>query len=272
MDALGPRVRRNAARVTVGGTGLRTSFLPPATRSPAVPWRAREAFLVLGSGLSFLVLALIVTLGVVELQHADVRADTARALISTGVSSGLYLFLIWMVGILIVRPYHLQWRQLGLKIVGWQWLAAVPFLYAVLIFADVLYYRGMVALLGPASTWPRQLNTATINATQQPLLEALIFISGVVLAPIVEEVLFRGVLYQALRRTMSVSGAALLSSIVFALMHVLWGNAILFVPLVVMGLLLSLLFERCGSLVPGILVHACNNGIILLFSVAALSS
>src|SRR5690349_2423239 len=113
MDALGPRMRGGAGRVAVGGAGARTPFLPPATRRPAVPWKAREAFLVLGSGLLFLVLALEVTLGVVQLQHADMRSDVSRTLIGTSVSSGLYLFLIWMVGILIVRPYHLQWRQVG---------------------------------------------------------------------------------------------------------------------------------------------------------------
>jgi membrane protease YdiL (CAAX protease family) len=148
-----------------------------------------------------------------------------------------------------------------MRAVAWQWLAAVPIVYAILTFAYVLLYRGMVASFGPAAHWPQPLTSATVDATHQPLLEALVIITGMVLTPLVEELLFRGVLYQALRRTMPVSTAAMLSAMIFAFMHL---NVVLFIPLLVMGLVLALVYEWSGSIVPTILVHACNNGIILL--------
>lgn len=265
MDALGPRMRRAAA----GGASGRTPLLPAATRRPAAPWKVREAFLVLGTGLVFLIGALIVSSGIAHLQAIDTHDRLLQALISTVVSTAFYLFLLWMIYVLIVRPYHLTWRALGIRIANWQWLAAVPLVNALLIFSDVVFLRGLVALFGPSRTWPRQLNSATINATQQPIGLALVVASGLVLTPLVEEILFRGVLYQALRRTMPVGNAAVISALIFATMH---GQLVLFVPFTIMGVILALIYERSGSLLPTILVHACNNGIILLFAIGAAPS
>src|SRR5579871_359198 len=215
MAVLGPGVRRPLA----GGDGRRPPLLLSATRMPAAPWRVRDAFMVLGSGLLLLATALVVTLGLFELQAANVQDTTTKDTISTVVAAGYFLFLFWMIRLLIVQRYRCSWRTLGLRSVGWQWLAAVPFVYALLTFAFVVMFRLMVLLLGPATHWPQPLTSTTVDATQQPVLEALVILSGVVLAPLVEELLFRGVLYQALRRSMPVSSAALISALVFAAMH-----------------------------------------------------
>jgi membrane protease YdiL (CAAX protease family) len=79
--------------------------------------------------------------------------------------------------------------------------------------------------------------------------------------PIVEEGLFRGFLYGALRvRTGRVFGA-IVTSVVFAILH---GSLSAFVPLVVLGCLLVYLYERTGSLYPSILFHAAFNGTTLI--------
>lgn len=265
MAMLGPRARH----VLAGGAGRRPPLLLPATRMPAAPWRVRDAFLVLGSGLFLLAAALVVTLGLFELQAADVQDTTTKAAISTVVAAVYFLFVLWMIRLLIVRRYRCGWRTLGLRGVAWQWLAAVPFVYALLTFAFVVMFRLLVLLLGPTTHWPQPLTSATVEATQQPVLEALVILSGVVLAPLVEELLFRGVLYQALRRNMRTGNAAFLSALVFALMHF---NPALFVPYMLMGVVFALVYERSGSLLPTILVHACNNGIILVISIASLPS
>ena len=268
MDVLGPRMRRSVARVVPGSAGSRPPLLPAATRRPPASWRILDAFLVLGAGLLFLAIALVVSLGLAQLQAVDTRDTLLRTLIGTVVSASFYLFLLWMVHLLILQRYHLSWRALGMRMVNWQWLVAVPFVNALLIFSDVLFLRAMVAVFGPSRTWPRQLNASTIDATQQPALLVLIIVTGLFLTPITEELLFRGVLYQALRRRMPAGGAALLSAIVFAAMH---GQIVLFIPFTVMGIILAMIYERSGSIVPTILVHACNNGIILLFAAGSLS-
>jgi membrane protease YdiL (CAAX protease family) len=211
--------------------------------------------------LLFLVAALITTLGFFELQSADPGPGSLRAAISTVVYAAFCLFLLWAIYVLIVKRYRCSWRTLGMRPAAWQWLAAVPFVYAILTFAYVLLYRGMVAVFGPAAHWPAQLTPETLAAAQQPTLEVLVIITGTILTPLVEELLFRGVLYQALRRSMPVSSAAVLSAMIFAFMHL---NVVMFVPLLVMGLVLALVYEWSESIYPTILLHACNNGIMLL--------
>ena len=267
MDTLGPRMRHGVSRVVPGSAGGRTPLLPAATRRPAAVWKTRDALLILGAGLLFLLMALIVSLGLAQLQNVDARSMLARALISTTVSTIFYLFLFWMIRLLIVQRYHVSWHTLGIRVANWQWLALVPFVNALLIFSDVIFLRVLVALFGPSRTWPRQFDQSTLDATQQPALLALVVITGLVLTPVIEELLFRGILYQALRRTMSPGSAALVSAFIFAVMH---GQLVLLIPFMIMGVILALIYERSGSLIPTILVHACNNGIILLFAAGSL--
>lgn len=85
----------------------------------------------------------------------------------------------------------------------------------------------------------------------------------VVAAPISEEVCFRGMLFGGLRERMPRIGAALLSGIIFGGLHALTGVSAV-PPLIVFGFLLALLYERTGSIVPGIILHMLNNSVALL--------
>ncbi len=78
----------------------------------------------------------------------------------------------------------------------------------------------------------------------------------VVVAPIGEEIFFRGFLYTALRGRLRVWVAAVLSSLVFGLVHV---YPLLIPALFVVGLGLSLLYERRQSLLAPVVAHATFN-------------
>lgn len=81
-----------------------------------------------------------------------------------------------------------------------------------------------------------------------------------VVAPIAEELFFRGYLFGALRRR-GLAVAALVSGTAFGLAH-LGGSPLGFiVPLATLGIVLALLYERTGSLYPPIALHAINNSI-----------
>jgi len=82
-------------------------------------------------------------------------------------------------------------------------------------------------------------------------------------APISEEVCFRGFLFGGLRERMPMVVAALVSGLIFGALHAISGISAV-PPLVVFGFLLALLYEKTGSIVPGILLHMLNNGVALL--------
>jgi membrane protease YdiL (CAAX protease family) len=83
---------------------------------------------------------------------------------------------------------------------------------------------------------------------------------AVILAPIVEEIIFRGCIYRFLKSQMTILPAQLISSAVFAFMH---GNTFSFIPLIVVGVLLARVYEKTGSIVVAIWFHAFFNALSL---------
>lgn len=98
-------------------------------------------------------------------------------------------------------------------------------------------------------------------------------VGAVLFAPVAEEIFFRGMLFQALRRHLGVWAGAIVSAGAFSLSHVNWGsplqaNLLVFVVIFPLGVFLAWLFHRRGTLVVPILVHAIFNliGVLLLLS------
>ena len=80
-----------------------------------------------------------------------------------------------------------------------------------------------------------------------------------ILAPLAEEVVFRGAILRTLLGIMSKKNhwvAILISAAIFGVVH---ANLAQFVNALLMGLLLGWMYYRTGSLVPGILLHWVNN-------------
>jgi membrane protease YdiL (CAAX protease family) len=97
-----------------------------------------------------------------------------------------------------------------------------------------------------------------------PLLNALaVIVLVTVIAPLGEELFFRGFFYGSLRNWRGPILAAVLTGAVFGLIHV--GSAPIgyLVPLAFFGAGLCLLYELTGSLYPAIALHALNNSIAL---------
>jgi membrane protease YdiL (CAAX protease family) len=82
-----------------------------------------------------------------------------------------------------------------------------------------------------------------------------------VLAPIAEEVFFRGFMFTVFSRRMGVAWAALLDGVVFGIGHAGGAEAIQLVALGAFGVALCLLYWRTQSIIPGMALHALNNSI-----------
>jgi membrane protease YdiL (CAAX protease family) len=85
----------------------------------------------------------------------------------------------------------------------------------------------------------------------------------VIAAPVSEEICFRGMLYGGLRERFPRLAAALISAIIFGGLHAATGLSAV-PPLIAFGFVLALLYEKTGSIVPGIILHAMNNSVALL--------
>ena len=88
------------------------------------------------------------------------------------------------------------------------------------------------------------------------LLQLLLGVSAVIIAPLAEELLFRGYLYGVLKRFTDSYFAAVATALIFALVHQHIGTM---VPLFSLGLVLVLAYELTGSLLVPIFIHAIFN-------------
>jgi membrane protease YdiL (CAAX protease family) len=84
----------------------------------------------------------------------------------------------------------------------------------------------------------------------------MLFLTGVVVAAICEEVLFRGLLLQLLARHGSWTSAILIVTVLFSAFHL---DPVGFLPRLPVGAFLGILVWRSGSLYPAILAHAAFN-------------
>src|SRR5215211_66871 len=80
-------------------------------------------------------------------------------------------------------------------------------------------------------------------------------------APLAEELFFRGFLYGVLREKIGVAWGAAVTGVVFGLVHVAGSPIETVGVLVILGVLLCVLYQQTGSLLPCIALHAINNAI-----------
>jgi membrane protease YdiL (CAAX protease family) len=110
------------------------------------------------------------------------------------------------------------------------------------------------------------------SSEQMGLIFALIHAQGglplvilcIAVAPgICEELLCRGTLLSGLRRGLGPAGAVLISSFLFAVLHL---SPYRFLPQFAVGVVLALLALRSGSILPGMMVHTLHNAGAVLFA------
>ena len=96
-------------------------------------------------------------------------------------------------------------------------------------------------------------------------LEAESTAAAVLVAPICEEIVFRGYLYPILKRFSGVWVAGLCSALLFSCAH---GNLVALLPLLIFGIVQVVIYEKTGSLWAPIAVHFCFNSASVLAQLA----
>lgn len=89
-------------------------------------------------------------------------------------------------------------------------------------------------------------------------------IGGVIMAPLAEEIVFRGVVMKRFRKCMSAVFAAVLSAVVFGVCH---GDLVWAIYAGSLGIILGLVFSRFDSIIPGICIHLSFNSVSAVMQV-----
>lgn len=82
------------------------------------------------------------------------------------------------------------------------------------------------------------------------------FIAMVIIAPLLEEILFRGIIFARLREYMSVKVAIVISALIFGIIH---GNVVQGIYAFIIGVCLAYIYERYNTLLAAVLFHMSAN-------------
>lgn len=144
----------------------------------------------------------------------------------------------WQLGL---RPTRF-WRAVGLIV-----LAFVAFLVLAAVWSELIHNEAKDKVL-------EKLGSREGSA----LLIASAALTCVI-APICEELLFRGFMFTSLRNLWGPWPAAVLTGLIFGAVHTASAPAADLLPLAMLGFVLCLLYRATGSLYPCIALHAVNN-------------
>jgi len=243
---------------------------PRSTRWKAPPeWTLLDMLLIVGiSVLATIALSAVLGIGLRVLGPGDAREMIRDypVVASAVAGAAIYGAFLLVTYFRVVRRTAAGWSGLGFR--------APPLLPMVLSPLLVLGQLIAVAIT-------QQIVISIIGEFENPQIEALsagqgftwlnfilmLLLAGVI-APVVEEVLFRGLLYRWLRFRLPLLMAVLLSAVIFAAAHVILP---LMPVLFVVGVLLALAYEFSGSLWLPILLHAMQNSLavsLIFFALA----
>ncbi len=151
-------------------------------------------------------------------------------------------------------------KQPFFESLGWHWAGLSIARRAGLVVGIVLVMIGLQIAL------PRVLPDSENTQFEQMLrtsatVRLLIAAMAVLTAPIVEEVVYRGVLYSGLRSRMGVSPSVIIVTLLFAAVHVpqYWGAWASLVALTILSLMLTAIRAASKSILPCVAVHLVFN-------------
>ncbi|NGX28529.1 MAG: hypothetical protein K940chlam1_00710 [Candidatus Anoxychlamydiales bacterium] len=162
-------------------------------------------------------------------------------------------------------------KSLGSRSVGFDALIGIA--SWLLIFPIVSFFASIldvfIFVVFKVRKIPEQMAIDFIKSTMShPFLFIIALISIIIIAPILEEFLFRGVLQNFLKKYLKRSYAILLTSVIFAFAHYSYAqklaNITILGSLFVLAVFLGFLYEKQKSLISPIFLHATFNTISLL--------
>lgn len=167
------------------------------------------------------------------------------------------LALVW--GYMKWRKHGLEWIGLGnkpkLRDMAW----VIPAAGAYIIVSVVSF---VVIEMLQTGVDLNQAQNVGFESASGSLQVALAFMSLVVMTPLAEEVLMRGIMFRNINRTFGFVVAALISAAIFGILH---GQVNLFIDTFVLGLALAWLVNKTNSLWPAIGLHMLKNFIAFLY-------
>lgn len=212
---------------------------------------------------------LLVCLGVAQLLLVGVFWALAQVGVSLAgmnptIANTLVAILVYAVTLLLVigLPWWIRKNRTTRQLIGinrlpsWMDIVLAPAGFIVYALASaVVSYAAVKLIPGFDATQAQNTGFSNLSHSYEYILA---FVTLVVLAPLAEEVLFRGYLYGKLKNHLPTWAAVLATSATFGLAHGQWNVGL---DVFVLSLVLCSLREVTGNIWAGVLLHMLKNGI-----------
>lgn len=227
-------------------------------------WVASVAFILVIPALAVLPYAIYKSAGAASDSQALLKAltDSTAILISILSIIPAHLLTFGVVWAVVTgfgkRPF---WRMLG-----WDWSKRFGFWTSVGLAVALLIVGGtLTSLAGGEKT---QIDHIIANSTAARYALALLAATS---GPLIEELVYRGVLYSAFQRTIGTVWAIVLVSTLFTFVHVFqyYNNIGVIAVISILSISLTLVRAYTGRLLPCFVMHMVFNGIQSIYIVLA---
>ena len=257
-----------AESVTLAGKSDAANYLGPTSNTiPGdfrVPWGWADlaAFVVLAIA-GFLLLSLLISTGLaisgVDIRHIQKSPHEVillNILIQVILDLGLLAYLAAQMRIRFHSPF---WHA-----IGWRKLNTERFPQAAVYSGLVLagFFLSVIVSLGSA-LFPPKKDLPIESLFQDPHTTLLFMLIAVLLAPLVEETIFRGYIYPVIGRSFGKVWAILATGLLFGLLHAeqLWGGWGQIALLVFVGIVLTFARAVSRTVVAGFVIHTSYNSV-----------
>lgn len=231
----------------------------PSVPRPPVPWRGRDLAAIAGMGVLGLVLTIVVGLLIGwDLEFTSPQAAVILLLNGTVPAVLAYGYVVLRFG----HAHRYLWRPGGEQALRWAPALGIGMAVGLgwFVLVDVAAQTAIVDVVGYE---PPPVQQELVDALGSPgLTQVAAWLAIVVIAPLGEELVFRGIVFLGLVRWLGPIPAALISSVLFGLIHLqmqLAATLFLAAYASLFGLFACWLVYRYGSLWLAIGAHAASN-------------
>jgi len=201
-----------------------------------------------------------------ELQQLPQLARNPKVVVA--LTATMFVLLMVFVSVLLrVRYESPFWRA-----VGWRGWSAGKLSPAVGVLLSLLGGVGLALVVVPVNAVFKTKTKLPIEELFQDRSSALLLMGlAILVAPLVEETLFRGYVYPVIARSWGVTAGVLVTGAVFGLMHAqqLRGGTAQIVLLMWVGIVLTWVRAKTGTVLASYLVHLSYNSFLFLGLYAA---
>ena len=167
----------------------------------------------------------------------------------------IFVQLAYLLPVVLIFSWRrIHWRHLGFGPFDWNTLSLGC---GLLIASYVFIILHNLVLMAFGIDTQGEAIFRFFDALESP---GWFFFVGAVLAPIVEEIFFRGFVFQGFRQKYGWVNSMLLSSAIFAAAHL---DPVALIPTFILGCLLAYMFQRSNSIWPGVILHFLVNAFSL---------